>query len=155
MRALVQVHGEALVVVVAGMGEHRERVLGQGQQAVLLGRHADAGGGMAVHDAGHLRPAVVNRTMNRKSGRIDAVFARAQEVAVEVDLDQAGGGDLLEQQAEGIDQEMVLWPRHPRRKVGRQKIGPAVVRDQTKRSREIDPDLPFLRCHVLGGRIGK
>ncbi len=66
-------------------------------------------------------------------------------MAVHVDLDQAGGGHLLEHQLIGIEQEMMLRPRHARGEVGEDQIVPAIISDQPVGGGEIDADLPLLR----------
>ena len=44
----------------------------------------------------------------------------------------------------GIEQEMMLGPRDPRRQMGEDEVVPAIMRDQPVGGGEIDPDLPFL-----------
>ena len=61
-------------------------------------------------------------------------------VAVDVDLHQARRGDLLEQQAVRIDQEVMLRPRHARRDVREDHVVPAVQCDQPVGRGEIDAD---------------
>ena len=79
--------------------------------------------------------------------------ALGELVAVEVDLDQTGSGDFVEHQAVGIDQEMMLRSRHPRRDVGVDQIVPAVMRDEAIAGGEIDALAPFglrhFRRHFL------
>jgi hypothetical protein len=54
----------------------------------------------------------------QKPGRVHFVVAGHDDVAVEIDLHQVRCRDLLEQQAVGIDQEMMFRARHARRQVG-------------------------------------
>src|SRR5438045_4377205 len=53
-----------------------------------------------------------------------------------VDLDQAGGGDLVEEHAVGVDQEMILRSRHARRDVRVHEVFPAEVRDEPVAGRD-------------------
>jgi hypothetical protein len=66
------------------------------------------------------------------------------DAAVDVDLDQARGRDLLEQHPVGIDEEMVLRARDARGDVREHQVVPAEHRDQAVRGREVHALLPFL-----------
>jgi hypothetical protein len=63
--------------------------------------------------------------VNGEAGRIDLVLGVAQDVAVDVHLDEVGGGDLLKQQPERVDEEVMLGPWHARGEVRRQQVRPA------------------------------
>jgi hypothetical protein len=52
--------------------------------------------------------------VNREAGRVDAIRAFCELVAVEIDLDEAGSGDFVEHQPVWVDQEMMLRTWHPR-----------------------------------------
>jgi hypothetical protein len=75
-----------------------------------------------------------------------------EDVAVDVDLDQARGGDLLAEVAIGVDQELVVLARHPHRDVVVDQVGPAVMGDQPVGGGQFDPRLPLLVAHALADR---
>ena len=56
----------------------------------------------------------------------------------------------------GIEQEMMLGPRNPRRQMGEDEVVPAIISDQPIGGGEIDPDRPFLvadlALHATGFR---
>ena len=58
-------------------------------------------------------------------------------------LDQDAGGDLVEHQPIGIDQEVVLGPGNARADVGEDQIAPAVQSDQAVARSQVDAELPF------------
>ena len=71
------------------------------------------------------------------------MVAAPDRVAVDADLDQRRGGDLLEHHVIGVDQEMMLGPRDPRRQMGEDQIVPAVQRHQPIGGGKVDPRLPL------------
>ena len=68
---------------------------------------------MRVQHALHLGTAVVDGAVDDEAGRVDVVLGLHQRPALVIDLDQAGGRDLVEQHAVGVDQEVSVRPRHP------------------------------------------
>ncbi len=86
---------------------------------------------------------------------VDAQAGRViDEGAVDVDLDQIGRGDLVEQQAKRVDQEVLIRPRHPRGKVRVDVVGPAFQGGDPVSRRQFHPHLPLFRAdpiaHVAG-----
>jgi hypothetical protein len=77
-----------------------------------------------------------------------------QLVALLVDLDQAAGGDFVEHQAVGVDQEVVLGPGDALgADVGEHQVAPAVQRHQPVAGGEVDAQLPlFGLTSVFQGR---
>ncbi len=87
----------------------------------------------------------VNGAVDHVTGVVDAQSGRViDNRAVDIDLDQVGRRDFIEQQAEGVDQKVLVRPRHPSREMRVDVIGPALERRQTIRRRQLDPDFPFL-----------
>src|ERR1700739_2733568 len=86
--------------------------------------------------------------MDREAGRVDAVWAFCEQIAVEVDLDQTRGGDFIKHQTVGVDQEMMLRTRHPRGDMGVDQIVPAIMRDETVAGGEGDALAPLGLRHV-------
>jgi hypothetical protein len=70
-------------------------------------------------------------------------------VAVDVDLHQRRGGDLLEQQAVRVDQKMMLRPRHAGGDVGEDHVVPAMHRDQAIGGGEVFAHRPFLGADLV------
>ena len=107
--ALVEIEAGALVVVIGelaveGGGDHRDR-----QQPLLQRAHRHAGAGVGVHH--HLvarRVGHVDGRMDDEAGIVHRMLRLADIVAVEVDLHQVRGGDLVVVQAERVDQEVRL-----------------------------------------------
>ncbi|MNT64795.1 hypothetical protein D3C72_2027250 [compost metagenome] len=71
----------------------------------------------------------VDTAVDGEAGRIDVVVRRHDLLAVQVDLDQAGGSDFVEHHAVGIDQEM-LGARHLGRDMREDQVIPAKQRHQ-------------------------
>ena len=88
--------------------------------------------------------------VDHEAGAVDAVVEAVvelrlgEDVAVVVDLEQARRGDLLVEQAVGVDQEGIVLARHPHRDVVGDQVGHAVEVDQPVAGGEIDTSLPFL-----------
>jgi hypothetical protein len=76
-------------------------------------------------------------------------------LASQIDADQARGRDLLEHQAVGVDQELVLGARHARGDVGEDEIVPAEQGHQPIGSGQVDAGAPFIFAHtpLQGGNI--
>jgi hypothetical protein len=92
----------------------------------------------------------VDGAVNHVAGVVDTQALRVvYQFTVDIDLDQVRRGDFIEQQAEGVDQEMLLIARHSGRKVGVDVIGPAQLRGQAIGSRELDAHFPFLGRDTL------
>ena len=53
--------------------------------------------------------------VDRVAGSVDAIGRVVQHIAVEVYLDQVGRRDLVIHQAVGVDQDLVVLARDPRR----------------------------------------
>jgi hypothetical protein len=73
---------------------------------------------------------------------------RLDRVAVGIDCHQARGGDLVEQQAERIEQEAVLIARQPRAQVGENQVIHAEMGEQTIGGREVAANFPLLRIDI-------
>ena len=101
---------------------------------------------MGMDDAADIVPRLMDRTVDHEAGRIDRERRIHQRLAVGIDLDQARRGDLVEEQAVGVDQEGMLVagsPGTPRRDMGEDQVVPAEHRDQAVGGGEVDPQLPF------------
>ena len=75
--------------------------------------------------------------MDDEAGVVHRVLQLAHVVAVEVDLHQVRGGDLVVVQAERIDQEVRLVARHARGEMAVDELGPAEMVDQAIGRREL------------------
>lgn len=85
------------------------------------------------------------------------VYSLGQLIAVQIDLDEARRGDLVEHQPIRVDEKVMLGARHARGDMGVDQIVPAVQRDQAIAGGEIDPLLPLslrhIRRHFLQARF--
>ena len=147
-RALVMVERDAFIVVIGEIVGDELRGLVQRQQAFHAARHRGAVGRVQMEHAAGVLAHLVDRRMDGEAGRVDAVIALGELVAVEVDLDQAGRRDLVEHQSVGVDQEVMVRSRHPRGDVGVDQIVPAIQRDEAIAGGEIDALAPLGLRHV-------
>ncbi|MCY1438494.1 hypothetical protein D9M71_546960 [compost metagenome] len=123
---LVQVQGDAFVVVVHHPAVVGQGVLGDWQQAIALGRHCGTVAGVGMQHGLEVGAGAVDGAVNHITGLVDAQAQRVvDDRAVHVHFHQVGRGDLVEQQAEGIDQKVLIGPRHPGREVRVDVVGPA------------------------------
>ena len=88
-------------------------------------------------------PCGMDRAVNGEARRIDLVRRVHDLVAVEIDLHQAGRGDLVEGHPVRVDQEMMLAARNAGREMREYEIVPAEMRDQPIGGRERHALLPF------------
>jgi hypothetical protein len=101
-RLLGLVERGALEVVVADVVEHEERVLRDRQKPGPLGGDRDAVRGVGVQHALGVVAGAVDRAVDDEAGRVDVERRVLELVAGLVDLDEAGGGDLVEEEAVGL-----------------------------------------------------
>ena len=140
---LVVAQRHALVIMVGQRGQHIGGLLADGQDAAGLCAHRNPGAGVGVQDAARVRPSRVDGAVDHKTCRVHGEGRVDNGLAILVDLDQAAGGDFLEQQAVRIDQKVVFRSRHTRADVGVNQVGPAIGGDQAVAGRQIDPQLPL------------
>src|ERR1700756_1626857 len=87
----------------------------------------------------------VDGTVNDEAGDVDVVVGGVeQRIAVDVDLDQAGGVDLLIEHAVRVDQELIGRAGDAAGDVVGDHLGHAVHRGQAIAGGEVDAGLPFL-----------
>ena len=86
----------------------------------------------------------VNRTVDDEPRLVHAVRRAAGDVAVAVDPDQGPRGDLLEEQAEGVEQKLVLGAGDSCRDVRVVEIGPAVQGAEAVGGGQIAAHRPFI-----------
>jgi hypothetical protein len=92
------------------------------------------------------------RKMNSGSSPNDA-FRGLDLVALDIDLDQRRRGNLVEQQTVGVDQKMVMPPRHARGDPGVDQVRPSEQIDEAVAGSKIDPRLPFRLGRVRKGHF--
>ncbi|MNN32400.1 hypothetical protein D3C81_1461220 [compost metagenome] len=153
---LVEGEGDAFVVVVADAPVELHRHLVQRQQPAGLRGHRAAGAGVGVQHALGILAGGVDGAVDHEAGRVDLVRRRLHRLAVEVDLHQAGGGDLVEHQPIRIDQEVMFRSRQAHRDVGEYQVAHAEMRDQAVAGRQFLAQFPFLgRAGGAGNRLGR
>ena len=79
---------------------------------------------------------------------LTAIAVVEHHLAVEVDLDETGSGDFVEQEPVRIDQEVRCRSRHPGREVREDHVVPAVVRDEAICCGEILAHRPLVRGYL-------
>ena len=95
--------GDAFVGVVRQGAQHKGGLLADGQHAALLGADRHARPGVGVQHATGIFTRLVNTAVNDKARRVDGERRVVELVAILVNLDQAGGGDLVKRQPIGVD----------------------------------------------------
>ena len=151
--ALVDVVGDAFEVVIGDV-EKPHRGLRQRQQPAFHRRDGHAGRRVRMRHAVHVVLGHVDGAVNDEAGDVDVIVGGVeQRVALDIDLDQAGGVDFLVEHAVSVDQELVGRPGHPAGDVVGDHLGHPVHRRQPVAGREIDPRLPFLRAHLFADRF--
>ena len=109
--ALVEVDRDAFIIVEGDVAADQHRGLGQRQQPVAMRRHRLARGRVEMHHRMRVLARHVDRRMDGEAGRVGDERRRLDRIAVDVDLDQRGGGHLLEHQIVRVEQEMMLRAR--------------------------------------------
>ena len=101
LRSVEVVVGDAAVEPRCGLGQRQQPALQRGD------RHA--GDGVGVHCGHGVRPRPVDRAVDHEACRMQAVsgVGLVQHLAVEIDLEEAGGRHLVEQHAVRVDEEVV------------------------------------------------
>src|SRR5215468_3078801 len=110
---------------------------------------------MSVQHTLHLGPCLVDRAMDHIARYVDAVVGVGlpDDIAFNVDLDQARGRNLPVKEAVEIDQQMVGRARNARGDMIVDQIGHAVAVDQAIAGGEIEPRPPFLRRDLIADRL--
>ena len=87
----------------------------------------------------------VHGTVNHIAGRVDRIVVVGLQdgLALEIDLDEARGGDLLVQHAIGIDEDMLIGSWHARGDVVVDEVRHAVEGDKPIASGKVDAGVPF------------
>jgi hypothetical protein len=98
---------------------------------------------VGVKHASHFRPGHVHGAGYRKAAAVDLAIRGLDLVALDIDLDQRRRGNLVEQQTVGVDQKMIVPPRHARGDPGVDQVRPSEQIDEAVAGSKIDPRLPF------------
>jgi signal transduction histidine kinase len=151
-RLLVVAEGDAFVVVVAERGEGDGRLLRDGQEAVLLRRHRDAGRRVDVEDAGDVAARRVDGAVDHEAGRVHRIRARLELLAARVDLHEARRGDLVEQHSVGVDEEAVSFAGEAHGDVREHQIVPAEMGDEAVARGQVHAEIVLGRGHGRHGR---
>ena len=118
-------------------------MLRDGEQARPLRRDGDAVQRVRVEHAFGVVARGVDGAVDDEARGVDRKGRVIELLTLLVDLDQARGGDLVEEHAVGIDQELVRRARHPRRDVGEHEVLPAKACHEPVAGGEIHPHRPF------------
>ena len=145
---LVCVEGRSLEVVIADPAHDGQRLLAHWQQTVLLHRNRGAKAAVSVDDAVAFVARHVDCSVDDEARRVHWIVALANQVPFTVDLDKRRGGDLFKKHAEGIEQKVVLGPRHSEREMCVVEVGPAVKRSESVGGGKLAAGLPLLGADV-------
>ncbi|EXB24422.1 ribulose-5-phosphate 4-epimerase domain protein [Acinetobacter baumannii 1419130] len=99
--------------------------------------------GVGVHHAVGVVARAVDGAVQREAGRVGRVVRGLDQAAVQVHLEQIGGGHLVVVQAEGVDQVMALFARQAQRDVVEDGFGPAEMIDQVVAVGQLAAQGPF------------
>src|SRR3990170_539139 len=99
-------------------------MLRDGEQSRPLRRDGDAVERMRVEDVPGIVPGGVDGAVNDEARGVDRKRRVLELLPLLIDLDQAGGRDLVEEDAVRIDQELVLRVRPPGRDVREHQVNP-------------------------------
>ena len=141
--AFVEVEGDTFIIVVGDVFAHDHGGLADRQQAFLLRGDGHALVCVEVHHDGRIFAGGVDGRVDGEAGGIDHRVGFLDDVAVQIDFDEGGGGNLLEEVTIWVDQEMMLRARDPVGDMGEDHVVPAVEGRQTVQGGEIDPRFPF------------
>jgi hypothetical protein len=147
--ALVEVVRDAFEVVIADPLVVAHGALVERQQAAVERRDRLARDRMGVQHGMQIPARHMDCAVNDEAGAVHLIRRLVEDVAVEIDLDQVRGGDLLIEEAVGVDQELILFARHAQRDVIVDQVRPAVMHHEAIGSRQIDAGLPLLVAHAL------
>src|SRR5690606_31335916 len=119
--------------------------LAQGQEPLAMGRDRYTVRCVQMNDRSGIRAAHMDSAMDGETGGVDPMYATAlHDIAILIDLHQGGGGDFVEQEPIGVDQEVMLWAGDPGGQVGEYQVVPTKVSDQPVGSGQVLANLPFL-----------
>jgi hypothetical protein len=135
--------------VVADAGEHAHGVLREREQPAVLRGHAHAVQGVRVQHALRVVASLMDGAVDDEAGRVDRERRILDLVAVEVDLHEARRGDLVEEDAVGIDEELILGAGHAQRDVREDEVFPAEHRAGAIRGCEVDARRPFFGRNLV------
>jgi hypothetical protein len=105
-----------------------------------------------MDDAFDIRPAEIDRAVDHHAGIDRLVFRFADQIAVEIDLEDVRRGNLVEHQPHRVDQHVLGLARHPRRIMREDQVVPAEMRDEAIAGGEVDPYRPFLGADMARPR---
>src|SRR5436190_14295699 len=104
---------------------------------------------MSMDDTIDILTTGMDRAVNDEASFVDGSLGVVDDIAFQVDLDEIGSRDLLEKEAEAVEQEMSGLAGHARGNVCVDQIGPAEMIDQPVARRQIDALLPFCGIDVV------
>ena len=109
-RPLVDVDREPLIVVIVHPPVEQLRVLAERREPFLLAATATPAFEWVWMTQSTSSRAAVDRAVNDEAGLVHGGVGVADQVAVEVDLDQVRRRHLVEEQSEAVEQECPGWP---------------------------------------------
>ncbi len=121
-----------------------------GSKSALHRRHRHPGRGVGVGDAVDVVAGGMDGAVDHEPRTVDTVIRGVeQNVAIEVDLNQARRRDLLIQHAVWVDEELPILPRNAARNVVGGHFGHAIHLGQPVGGRELHACLPLSRADAV------
>jgi hypothetical protein len=143
----VVIEGYALIVVIPQRRKNERRLLRNGEHATTLRADRHAGAGVRMEDALDVLTPGVYGAVDYESGTVDWQRRLAHLLALLVHEDKRRGGDLLEEQTVGIDEEVMLRPGKAGTDVREHEVGPAVAGNEPIAGRQVAAQLPLFGAH--------
>ncbi|MNS26248.1 hypothetical protein D3C72_581650 [compost metagenome] len=119
---LIHVQRNPFIGVVRHLAIKLHGHLVERQQPTFQRRHRTTCPGVGVQHTTGILAGSMDGAVDDETGRVDRVRRRFHWPALQVDLHQAGGRDLIEQQAVRVDQEVVLRPRQAQGNMGEDQV---------------------------------
>ena len=94
----------------------------------------------------------MHRARHRKPGAVDLGVAGLDLVTLGIDFDQRRRSNLVEQEAIGVDQELIVLPRYTAGDASVYQVRPPEQVDEAIARSKVKPGLPLHLAHARRGR---
>ena len=93
----------------------------------------------------------MHRARHRKPGAVDLGVAGLDLVTLGIDFDQRRRSNLVEQEAIGVDKELIVLPRYASGDASVNQVRPSKQVDEAVARGKVNPGLPLCLAHARGG----
>ena len=146
--AFFAAHRDAFEIVVGDQPFEEARIEIGRLKPAFGGANRHRIGRVRVDDGVGVRQLGVEHRMLREARKVHRIRTVIQLIARRIDLEQVAGGHFAPQQAERVDEEIIL-PRHAQGDVVVDALAPAHVVENTVSGGQIQPRLPFLGAAIM------